>query len=1033
MKFKIPPKKNMQKIRQKKVFLWVLLCLFSQVLWAQPKQTYLKFNIDAGSADVSLIEFAKQADLTIIFPYEKVQSRRSNALKGSFTIEQGIASLLEDTGLVASFETDGVVTIKRISIRDTVIVDKTLLQELVDLFMGKGDDIVTFPEEPLHMELIEVRGIRGSMDWALDIKQESIGVSESIQSEEIGKFPDLNLAESLQRITGVSIDRSEGEGQFVTVRGLGPQFNTVLSNGRRLATDNQGREFSFDTIASELVTSVSVNKTFSASQPSGGIGSIINIKTARPMASREFKVAGSVKATFDTNSQKTTPQGTVFFSNSNDQLGWLVSLSKQTREARINEVQIDGWLLNTDVPQEQISTSVDNIFVPRNYDQRVRFDQRTRSGGTLVLQYKATADLEINLDYLRSDFNVKTNSTSLGHWFTSSNLEDVVTDENGTAIAFSQNVGEATDFHARTFDRPSSVSALGLNSSLQVSEKVLLEFDVSSSKASTRDRIGAGNALTLIGYLNRSSFSISEGNILPLISGFESADPTIVNASGDATGVSDYLDPANGKAHVMLRRGWNIEDKFDQIKTDITLFEGLNSNIDFKFGVMYSKQSKDNERWDNEKNAVHCSFCGYFPEPDLPDNFQTVFDAGSDFMSGISGSENLPKRWLRHDGETLFNFLESVSDVDFDAVIRNNSFTVTEKITSAYLQGHQQLQWRDIAFSSKYGVRYENTDIVVTGFESDLLALTILDQTELGQLNSPGRIISRSASYDNLLPSVSIKAEWQDNIIARLGVSRSLTRPTMGQLSPSLVLDTTRQGGDLRASSGNPDLKPFESTNFDLTLEWYYQPLSYLSASYFKKKVSNFIVSTVSQTTINDVTDPSTGSDPRAPDNEDTLAEFDLTTPTNGQTATVSGFEFAIQHDFDSGWGVVANMTLVDSNAKLNPTDLSQKFALTGLSDSQNLIVYYEKGPSQIRLAWNHRDGFLQSLVQIQGSEPTYVRSYQQFDLSASYAMNDNLSVFIEGVNITEENVLKHGRYPNQLLLAQQPGARYSLGLRGSF
>ena len=386
-----------------------------------------------------------------------MQSRRSNALKGSFTIEQGIASLLEDTGLVASFETDGVVTIKRISIRDTVIVDKTLLQELVDLFMGKGDDIVTFPEEPLHMELIEVRGIRGSMDWALDIKQESIGVSESIQSEEIGKFPDLNLAESLQRITGVSIDRSEGEGQFVTVRGLGPQFNTVLSNGRRLATDNQGREFSFDTIASELVTSVSVDKTFSASQPSGGIGSIINIKTARPMASREFKVAGSVKATFDTNSQKTTPQGTVFFSNSNDQLGWLVSLSKQTREARINEVQIDGWLLNTDVPQEQISTSADNIFVPRNYDQRVRFDQRTRSGGTLVLQYKATADLEINLDYLRSDFNVKTNSTSLGHWFTSSNLEDVVTDENGTAIAFSQNVGEATDFHARTFDRPSKL------------------------------------------------------------------------------------------------------------------------------------------------------------------------------------------------------------------------------------------------------------------------------------------------------------------------------------------------------------------------------------------------------------------------------------------------------------------------------------------------------------------------------------------------------------------------------------------------
>jgi TonB-dependent receptor len=1033
MKFKNLTKTKLFKGKLTNIVCCLILCLISQVLWAQSKQIFQNFNIDSSNADVSLIEFAKQADLTIIFPYEKVQSRRANALKGIFTIEQGITRLLENTGLVASFERDGVVTIKRISIRDTVVEDKSLLQEVMDLFIGNGDNIVTFPEEPSTIELIEVRGIRGSLDWALDLKQESIGVSESIQSEEIGKFPDLNLAESLQRITGVSIDRSEGEGQFVTVRGLGPQFNSVLSNGRRLATDNQGREFSFDTIASELVSSVTVDKTFSASQPSGGIGSVINIKTANPMASKEFKVAGSLKATFDTNSQETTPQGTVFFSHSNDKLGWLVSLSHQTRKARINEVQTDGWLLNTDIPAEQITTTADNVFVPRNYDQRVRFDERTRSGGTVVLQYKATQNLDISLDYLRSDFNVKTESTSLGHWFTSSNLENVVTDENGTAIEFSQNVGHATDFHARTFDRPSSLSALGLNSTWQASPEVLLEFDVSSSKASTKDRIGAGNALTLIGYLNRSSFSIDEGDILPRIAGFESSEPTIVDALGDVTGVSDYLDPINGRAHVMLRRGWNIEDKFDQLKTDVTLFDGLNSDVEIKFGFMFSKQSKSNERWDNEKNAIHCSFCGYFPAPDIPDSFQTVFDAGNEFLSGVSGSEHLPKHWLRHDGESLFSFLESASDINFDAVIRNNSFSIIENVTSAYIEGQQRSQWHDIEFSSIVGVRFENTHIMVTGFESDLLALTILDQTELGQLNSPGRAISQSASYENWLPSISTKAEWKNNIIARLGVSRSLTRPTMTQLSPSLVVNTTRQGGDLRASSGNPYLQPFESTNLDLAFEWYYQPSSYVSASYFNKRVQNFIVSTVTQININDVTDPSTGSDSSAPDGEDILAEFDLTSFTNAQAATVSGFEFAIQHDFDSGWGVVANMTLVDSNAKLDPTDISQKFALTGLSDSQNVIVYYENGPGQIRLAWNHRDGFLQSLVQIQGPEPTYVRSYQQLDVSASYAVNDNVSVFVEGVNITEENVLKHGRYSNQLLLAQQPGARYSLGLRGNF
>jgi iron complex outermembrane receptor protein len=1033
MKFRKLPNISARKSNPQKIVCWLILCLYSPVSLSQANQSSQEFNIDSVYADVSLIEFAKQADITILFPYEIVKARQVNTLRGNFTIEQGISMLLEGTGLVASFERDDVVTIKRISIRDSVVIDKSMLQKIIDLFMSKGDTIVIFPEEPTSIELIEVNGIRGSMDWALDIKQESIGVSESIQAEEIGKFPDLNLAESLQRITGVSIDRSEGEGQFVTVRGLGPQFNTVLSNGRRLATDNQGREFSFDTIASELVTSVSVDKTFSASQPSGGIGSVINIKTARPMAAKGLKIAGSVKATFDNNSQETTPQGTVFISHSNDKLGWLVSLSHQQRKARINEVQTDGWLLNTDIPPDQITTTADNVFVPRNYDQRVRFDERTRTGGTLVLQYKARSNLDISLDYLQSDFTVKTDSTSLGHWFTSSNLEDLVTDENGTAISFSQNIGHATDFHARTFDRPSSLSARGLNSSWQVSPKMSLDFDISSAKASTKDRIGAGNALTLIGYLNRSSFSISAGDILPRIAGFESPDSSIVDALGNMTGVSDYLDPINSRTHVMLRRGWNIEDRFDQLKTDITLFEVFDSAIDIKLGVMYSNQSKRNERWDNEKNAVHCSFCGYFPDPDLPENFQTVFDVGSHFLSGVSGSEFLPKQWLRHNGEALFGFLESVSDINFDAVIRNNSFTVSEKVMSAYLEGQQRSQWRDIEFSSKYGLRYENTNIVVSGFESDLLALTILDQTELGQTNSPSRAISESASYENWLPSVATKIEWDNNIIVRFSLSRSLTRPTMTQLSPSLVVNTTRQGGDLRASSGNPYLKPFESTNLDWAFEWYYQPLSYVSISYFNKRVKNFIVSSVTQVSINDVTDPSTGADPSAPDTEDILAEFDLTSSTNSQAATVSGFEFAIQHDFDSGWGVLANMTMVNSNAKLNPTDVSQKFALTGLSDSHNLIVYYEKGSSQIRLAWNHRGGFLQSLVQIQGPEPSYVRSYQQLDLSASYALNDNFSVFIEGVNITQENVLKHGRYRNQLLLAQQAGARYSLGLRGSF
>lgn len=993
-------------------------------------QQIKSFHIAPKQADESLIEFARQADLTIIFPYAKVKNSKSNALGGNFTVQQGINKLLENTDLIAEFDAQNVLTIRIKSEEQK----QGFLSQLMDLFGSDETQLVTYPQhqDPAY-ELILVKGIRGSMFRSMDFKHNSSGVIDAIKSEEMGKFPDLNLAESLQRITGVSIDRSEGEGQFVTVRGFGPQFNTVLTNGRRLATDNQGREFSFDTLASELVSAVKVHKTFSAAQQSGGIGSIIDIETARPLSTKGYKVAGNLKSVYDTNSEETTPQGTLLVSHSNDRFGWLISLSHQERKAQINEVQTDGWLLNTDIPEDQLLSSSDNIFVPRNYDQRVRFDTRSRTGGTLVLQYKPTEQLDVSLDYLTSSFDVQTDSTSMGHWFTSSNLENVLTDEHGTVVQFEQNVGHATDFHARTFDRPSNVSALALNLDWKVNASWQLTWDLSLSDAATEDTQGAANALSLIGYLNRSKFDHSSGNVLPIISGFEGANSSILNALGEPTAVQNYLDPANGRAHVMLRRGWNIRDDFDQMRWDASWDGGSRNLTAVNFGIMYSQQTKRNERWDNEADAVHCTFCGYFDSPDIPDNFQTEFFAGDDFLKDLSGSEYLPKRWLRHDGEQLFQFLEQASGLSFDAVLRNNSFVVKENVFAAYGELNYAKEWANMRLSMVAGLRYEQTDTTVLGIEADLLTLTVLDQTELGQTISSPRQITQKADYRNWLPSLSAKLELGDQWLLRMAFSRSLTRPTMSQMSPSLVLDTTRQGGDLRASSGNPQLQPFESTNLDMAVEWYFAPSSYFSASYFQKKVDNFIVSTVSDLIFPGVTDPSTGIDPAGPDAEDTLAQFDLTAPTNGQAATVQGWEFAVQHSFASGFGIVTNATIVDSNAQLDPNDLSQKFALTGLSDSQNIIVYYENGPSQLRFAWNHRDGFLQSLVQSQGPEPTFVESYQQLDVSASYALNQHLVVFVEGVNITQETVLKHGRYANQLLLAQEPGARYAFGFRGSF
>ncbi|UAA40390.1 TonB-dependent receptor [Paraneptunicella aestuarii] len=995
------------------------------------------FAIEPQRADSALLQFAEQANLSIVFPVEKVQDISTNSLHGKYSIEEGIQRLLAHTRLQAKISETGQIQIQvqnQDSAEDAGQSTSTnLLQRLLDFFTP---DEVMPKSDKEDYETIVIKGIRSSVHRAVAVKQDSNLVVDAIMAEDIGKFPDQNLAESLQRVSGVSIDRAEGEGQFVTVRGFGPEFNRVQLNGRQIATDNQGREFSFDILASELVNSVQVFKTQSASMASGGIGSTININTAKPLSQHGFRWAGSVKAHYDDNRQETSPELTALFSNTFDdnRFGVLVSYAQQERSTRIDEAQIDGWLPDTNIPDDQLQRQSNHIFVPRNYDQRVRFDNRKRQGGTLVLQYQPNESFDITLDYLHSSFDVNTDVTSMGHWFTSSNLENVLTDSNGTVVEFEQNIGHATDFHAKTFDRPSSLNALGSNIKWHISDRWQINLDWSHSVSTLEDKQGAGDSLSLIGYLNRSHFDHSSGNILPAINGFESASANIINAEGIAAGVSHYLDPANGKAHVFLLRGWDIRDQINQWRID-NLFD-INGDwlAQIDIGFQLSKRKKRNQRWDNEANAAHCTFCGYDSTPDIPDDYQWLFDAGEGFLSGISGHENIPHQWLRHDQQQLLAFLQTNTEQNLNAQLRSHSFSVQEDISAGYINAHWQQDWQLWDFSMQTGVRFEQTDVSVSGTESPLLELVILDQTELGQITAPAVETLSKNRYHHWLPALNLKLEYDNNWVFRGAISKTLTRPTISQLSPALVLDTTRQGGDLRASSGNPALRPFESFNIDMGIEYYYQYPSYISANYFRKRVKHFILSNVDTITFPGVTDPSTGINPNEPDEQDSLAEFDHTYPQNAETAVADGFEFSLMHQFgDSGFGVLANMTLIDSNAELNREDVSRKFALTGLSDSKNVILYYEKAPWQWRLAWNSRDAFLQSLTQKRSAEPTFVAPYQQWDMSMSYDINDHLTLVLEGINLTNEVVHKHGRYSNQLLLIQDTGTAYSLGIRGVF
>jgi len=903
---------------------------------------------------------------------------------------------------------------------------------------GSGSDV----------DEVIVSGIRGSLIRSQDIKRDGNGVVDAISSEDIGKFPDQNLAESLQRITGVSIDRAGGEGQQITIRGFGPDFNTVLVNGRQIASESETRAFNFDTVSADMVNSINVFKTATATQQSGGIGATVNITTARPLALGGLKIAGSIKAINDDNSGETTPEYSALVSDTfNDgTFGALLSVSHKEAKTRLNQAQTDGWLENAGIPTAQLNDGAGfagNVFSPRNYDTKVTFEERTRTNTNLVLQYKPQDNLTLTADALFSDFDIDTDATSYGHWFTAPNVKNAKTDAKGTVIDLYQEEGLATDFHAKKFDRLTNTKSYGLQADWDVTDKLNIVFDASGSKATREANNGGGNQLSLIGYKNRVRFQ-SDSAILPWVSEFQNPATDLVyeyDKNGDPVyhSVSNYLDPENGRAHVMLRRGWEVEDDVKQYKMDGIWKEGSDQGlVDVKFGLSHSDETKALTYWTNEVNSVHCTYCGYPDTPDVPNSYLTVFNAGNDFLSKVSGHGRTPTSWLRHNGEQEFSYLESTSGINFDAQRSDISYEVEEKTTAAYFEFDFASSIADMPLKTTAGARVESTSVTVIGTQGAPESLKILDKTEMSTVYGTPTPINTDADYKALLPNMSFNLSIRDDLIARLAASRSLTRPPLNSMTPATNIVTTRPG-TLTASSGNPALKPFLSDNLDLSLEWYYGDASYMSAGLFWKNVTNFITTTTKKQTFvtsngSLLKDPSTGTDVDAPDAEDKVAEFTVTLPSNGEDAVVDGLEVALQHSFgESGFGVIVNGTLVHSDAPLKAGDITQKFAVTGISNSANVVGFYEKGPYQLRIAYNWRDKFLQSMTQTNGDGVVNVAAYGQWDMSGSYAFNDNVSILFEATNLTEEVVTKYGRYKNQFLLAEDAGRRISVGVQAKF
>jgi len=986
---------------------------------------------------------------------------------------------------------------------------KTQLAKSLSLILGVTAIAPAFAAEEVNkevVEVIEVTGIRSSMIKSMDIKRSSSGIVDAINAEDIGKFPDSNLAESLQRITGISIERSNGEGSKVTARGFGPQRNLVTLNGRQLPTTTGERSFDFANLAAEGVSGVQVYKTSKADVPTGGIGATINISTHRPLDNPGLQAVISAEALKDQSTKKgsTTPQFSGLYSNTFDdgKFGVSISGSYSERESGSQQGKTAFWrsfagIQDTDwsganaawggVAKDDTQTNRpgdDDIYsVPQNTIYKFEEQQRTRSNAQLVLQYKPMDNFTATLDYTYVKKENDTQFNDISVWYNFGPSENVWTDGPISSPAIYSETFDPSNptdlaMGGGDYSVKDETKSLGLNLEWQVNDSLSMRLDHHDSSATSNPNspLGSSNLVAMAAFVRTASATDYTGDI-----------PMLSVTGGNAVQASDMI--ITGSSFV------NIKNQADITQTQLHgnyIFEEAGS-IDFGLSLTNSEnrhREKNVQRnnWGGEGTAGSFDE-SLFPRVSIHDQFDNL--SGGNF-EGYNGDVEILENYFAFDFNGVRERAVDVLSVQQSALGDcGNSFCPSsdyasqtdqyteEKMTSVYLQYNYEGEIGEMPFDVHLGVRYEETDVTSTSSVPEFTNEPRWEGTSEVSLLSSGNVVygTQDASYDHTLPSINFNLEVTDDVILRAAYSQTIGRPQYTSMIGGTNLNSGARVGGGIGSTGNAALLPLESENYDLSAEWYYNEGSYVSLGYFTKDVTNDILVNPVNTTAG-IVNPADGpyvAEARAAVGNDGLAQrqyifdtygatdpehvfmdngniiilgneatdnlmnFAINTPQNlSETTGYDGIEFAVQHLFgESGFGTIVNYTKTNTDNEHDDYNLGAQAAELGISDSANVVGFYEKHGLSVRIAYNWRDKFLVALVQDgqAGPGPRYIEEYAQVDMTVSYDVPqaEGLTVFFNAINITEENARTSGRDERQVLDSIQQGARYSLGARYTF
>ncbi|MCB2063232.1 MAG: TonB-dependent receptor [Novosphingobium sp.] len=810
---------------------------------------------------------------------------------------------------------------------------------------------------------ILVIGQGANLASALSRKRSSDVVSDVLSRDAIGQFPDQNVAESLRRLPGVNILNDQGEGRFVSIRGLDPELNSTSLNGVRLPVpESDVRSVALDVVSSDIIESIEVKKSLTPDMDADTIGASVEIETTSAFARKKRLLTAKLEGSYNDFSGDVTPKGSIDFATRlNDTVGISGGISYYKRKFETDNIEADDWV-----------DAGGGIF-PATVEYRDYDVERERLSGSLGLDFKAGDSTELYVKGTFSQFDDqeyrRRTTFDLGDF-----EDDGPSSFNGANATFSDADQEFTverDIKDR-FERQRIWSVVAGGETHN--DGWHLEYLVSYAKASEKES----------GSLDPTQFE-RDFEDDGLIVGFDYSNPRLplYSASGN---VSAFSDPSGYELNdIELTKLSDSQDEEWSAKFDVGRDFVMDSGT-------FTVQAGFKGRW---RDKTYNKEVEFYEHDDLTladvlgKQTYRITDIGP--VASYKGSTNFFF-------ENLGDFELQDVDTQFDSAAED--YSVSEDIMAGYLLGRYETDKLRVIG----GVRYEHTSNDISGNLVTLIEEdgTLPDGSIAGDDTVFVTPVTFEKDYGDWLPSLNIRYEAQPDLILRLAGYKSLVRPKLSKLAPRFVVEEA-DDGEREGEFGNPALKPYKAWNFDASAEYYFGRNAALTAAFFYKDIKNYIVDTV-----------------RENDMFNGIAFNEALIPINGPSAEVWGLELGFSKAFTElsapwdGLLVQANYTYTDASGTV-PTDGDasdlRRISLPSTSKhTANITLGYEKGPISIRLAGTYRDKYLDELGD-DADFDRYVDDHFQLDLSAKYRVNEMVQLYYEWVNINDAKYFAYNRF----------------------